>query len=127
MLLTISQKVDSTIQFFTVLLIFILVLGITAFTTKWMAGYQKQHNQNGNLEVIEAQRIAPGKYLQIVRVGEKYLAIAVSKDTVTMLAEIPKEQLVFRDEVQGSVGSFHDLFEKIKNNNFDKKQEPKEK
>ena len=127
MLLTISQRADSTIQFLTVLLIFIFVLGITAFTTKWMAGYQKQQNQNGNLEIIEAQRMGSGKYLQIVRAGEKYFAVAVCKDTVTLLAEIPREQLVFKNPGQGTSANFHDLFEKIKNKNFDKKQEPKEK
>lgn len=122
-----SQRADSAAQFITVLVLFILVLGITALTTKWMAGYQKQQNLNGNIEVIEAQRISTGKYLQIVRVGEKYLAVAVCKDTVTMLTELDKEQLVFSNNNGASAAGFGDLFEKVKKMNSGKKQEPKEK
>lgn len=127
MLLTIPQRADSTAQFLTVLVLFVLVLAVTALVTRWIAGYQKQQNLNGNIEVIETQRISNGKYLQIVRVGEKYLAVAVCKDTVTMLAEVPKEQLVCRETGGTSAASFSELFEKIKKINSGKNQEPKEK
>ena len=93
MSLLLTFGAGSYAQFITVLLVFVLVLAITALKTRWIAGYQKQQNQNNNVEVIETSRIANNKYIQIVRVGEKYMVIAVCKDTVTMLGEIPKEQL----------------------------------
>ncbi len=80
-------------QFITVLLIFVVVLGITAVTTKWIANYQRQQSINENVQVIETTRIANNKYIQIIRVGGKYMVIAVCKDTITMLGEIPEEQL----------------------------------
>ncbi len=40
-LLTISESADSYIQFMTVLILFVLVLAITYYATRWMAGYQK--------------------------------------------------------------------------------------
>ena len=127
MLLTVPQRVDSVAQFITVLILFIGVLGVTVLTTRWIAGYQKQQNLNGNIEVIETQRISNSKYIQIIRVGEKYLAVAVCKDTVTMLTEVPKEQIVFREAGGGMTASFGELFEKMKNINSGKEQEPKEK
>lgn len=127
MLLTIPQRTDSVAQFLTVLILFVLVLFITAFTTRWIAGYQKQQNLNGNIEVMETQRIGTGKYLQIIRVGEKYLAVAVCKDTVTMLTEIPEEQMVFRETGGTPAIGFNELFEKMKKKNSGKYQEPKEK
>lgn len=84
---------DSYAQFITVLVVFVLVLGVTALVTRWIANYQKQQNVNVNVEVIETTRIANNKYIQILRLGETYVAIAVCKDTVTQLCEIPKEQL----------------------------------
>jgi len=75
------------------LIIFVLVLGVTAYTTRWIANYQKQQNVNCNIEVIETTRISNNKYIQIVRVGETYKVIAVCKDTVTLLGEVPVEQL----------------------------------
>ncbi len=98
-------------QFITVLVIFVLVLGVTAWVTRWMANYQKLQNVNCNIEVIETARITSNKYIQLVRVGETYMAIAVCKDTVTMLGEVSAEQLKFRDaDLNGT--SFKELFQK---------------
>lgn len=98
-------------QFLSVLVIFVLVLGITAWVTKWMANYQKLQNCNCNIEVIETTRIANNKYIQLVRVGENYMAIAVCKDTVTMLGEVSAEQIRFRDAASNRT-SFRELLEK---------------
>ena len=124
MLLT--GRVDSAAQFITVLILFVIVLAITAVTTRWIAGYQKQQNINGNIEVIDTQRVANGKYVQIIRVGEKYIAIAVCKDTVTMLTEVPNEQIISKETGSVSAAGFGDLFEKVKKINSGKNQEPKE-
>jgi len=127
MLLTIPQRADSVAQFLTVLILFLGVLAVTVFTTRWIASYQKQQNLNGNIEVIETQRISNSKYIQIIRIGEKYLAVAVCKDTVTMLTEVSKEQIVFREAGGTMPSGFGELFEKIKKTYSGKEQEPKEK
>lgn len=83
-MILLSMQVGSYAQFITVLLIFVAVLGVTAWVTKWIANYQKQQSVNENVQVIETTRIANNKYIQIIRVGEKYIVIAVCKDTVTL-------------------------------------------
>lgn len=97
-------------QFITVLVMFVLVLCITAFVTRWMANYQRTQNADLNIEIIETTRIANNKYIQLVRVGETYMAIAVCKDTVTMLCEIPAEQL--KPDININRTSFKELFDK---------------
>ena len=92
-MIILTGKTDSYAQFITVLLIFVAVLAVTALVTKWIAGYQKQQGAAGNIEVLETVRIANNKYIQLVRIGESYFAIAVCKDTVTNLGEIPAGQL----------------------------------
>jgi flagellar protein FliO/FliZ len=103
----------------TLLVVFVLVLALTAFTTKWISGYQKRQNAGSNIEVVETGRIANNKYVQIVRVGEKYLVIAVCKDTVTLLGEISKEELKASGKSQGIL--FKDILERSV-----KREEPKE-
>lgn len=93
MIILLTGRTDSYAQFITVLLVFVLVLAVTALATKWIANYQKQQSVNVNIEVVETTRISNNKYIQIVRMGETYVAIAVCKDTVTLLGEIPKDQL----------------------------------
>lgn len=111
-------------QFITVLLIFVVVLGITAVVTKWMASYQKQQSRNENIEVIETTRIANNKYIQIIRAGEKYMVIAVCKDTVTMLGEVSEDSLKTSESVQ-SFG-FKELLDKAMNKKGAAREEPKD-
>lgn len=107
---------DNLLQFMEVILIFIFVLAVTYFVTRWIAKYQKISTVNNNLKIIETCRIANNKYLQIVKAGEKYLVIAVSKDSVTMLTEIDKEQIKELPlAFEGSKGeSFDEILGKIK-------------
>lgn len=112
-------------QFITVLLLFVVVLGITAAVTKWMANYQKQQSANENIEVIETTRIANNKYIQIIRAGGRYMVIAVCKDTVTMLGEIPEEQLKEKPPAQRL--SFKELLDKAAIKTRAVREEPKEK
>lgn len=93
MTILLTGRTNSYAQFITVLVVFVLVLAVTALVTKWIANYQKVQSVNVNIEVIETTRISNNKYIQVVRLGERYVAIAVCKDTVTLLGEIPKEQL----------------------------------
>lgn len=103
MAILLAGGTDSYAQFITVLVVFVLVLGVTALVTRWIANYQKQQNVNVNVEVIETTRIANNKYIQIVRLGKTYVAIAVCKDTVTQLCEIPEEALKKDKPGQGSL------------------------
>lgn len=114
MLLALEDRaVDSYTQFVTVLLLFVFVLAITAFVTKWVGGYQRGKSAGTNMELIEALRLSNNKYVQIVRIGRKYLAVAVCKDTVTMLSEIPEEDLSFPEEFNKSTSTFKDVLAKI--------------
>lgn len=122
--LILTGSTDSYAQFITVLLLFVIVLAVTALTTKWIANYQKQQGVGANVQVVETERISNGKYIQIVRIGEKYVAIAVCKDTVTMLGEIPEEQLKITGTAQGF--SFKQFLAKAVNKSGETPAEPKE-
>lgn len=120
-----SGNWDSYAQFLTVLVVFVLVLALTALVTRWIARYQKQQYVNCNVEVVETGRIADNKYVQIVRVGETYIAIAVSRDSVTMLCEVPKEEL--REcRAGGQAAGFRELLDKALKKDTGKSDEPKE-
>jgi len=105
-MIILTGKADSYAQFITVLFIFVAVLAVTALVTKWIAGYQKQQGAAGNIV-----RIANNKYIQLVRIGESYFAIAVCKDTVTALGQIPAEQLKGKTTLESTSG-FRELLER---------------
>jgi flagellar protein FliO/FliZ len=105
---------DSYIQFISVLIIFVVVLVVTYFVTKYIAGYQKEKGNLGNIEIIETEKITTSKYIQIVRLGNKYMAIAVGKDEITALCEVDADSLRFVRDETGNNASFREVFDKIK-------------
>jgi len=91
-----TSSVSDIAQFLTVLIVFIAVLAITMLCTKWMGNYQKAQASSGNAEVIETIRIAPGKWVEIIRVGSVYKVIAVCKDTVTYLGDVDEKDITVK-------------------------------
>ena len=98
-------------QLITVLVIFVVVLTLTAVVTKWLANYQKSQNSGRNIEVIETTHIANNKWMQIVRVGNTYKILAISKDNVTFLGDIDPSELK-EIKPDGSKSAFKSMFEK---------------
>ena len=123
MALAVSERADSYVQFMTVLILFLFVLVITYWVTKWTAGYQKNQNANANMELLDIIRLSNNKYVQIIRIGRKYLAVAICKDTVTMLTEIPEQDLIFSGKDASKGQGFKDVLEKIQKKNFLEKED----
>lgn len=110
---------DSTVsmwgQLITVLLIFAFVLTITALTTRWIGNYQKIKMDGSNIEVIETRKVSQNGFVEIVRIGDKYFALGIGKDTVSTISEISKDSLQMPEKTSGNF-SFRDFLEKAKDN-----------
>lgn len=106
---------ENFIQLLVSVFIFIFVLLITYLVTRWIGNYQKAQFQNGNMQIIETMRVANGKYIQIIRIAEVYLVIAVCKDSIVTLTRLEQEDI---DKLQLSgeikTESFQELLKKIK-------------
>lgn len=109
-----DSSIDSFVQFLTVLVLFVVVLALTYITTRYVANYQKTQLQGKNVTVIETTRIAPNKYVQIVKIGDKYVAIAVSKDSISCLTEVREEELVFEEKSSNQALDFQMILDKMK-------------
>ena len=113
-----TSSFSSFMQLIGVLIIFLFVLAVTYVSTRWIAGYQKEHSYNKNLKIIETLRLTTNKYIQIVQAGEEYLVIAIGKDEVQLLTKLTQEQLreLPSEEFPAGVGpeSFKELLEKFK-------------
>ena len=104
---------DSYLQFIVILFIFVIILAATYYVTKWIAGYQKTKSIGNNIEVIETSRISTTKYVQILRIADKYIAIGVGKDEITALCEVDKDSLVIKEDAENNM-SFKEVLDKIK-------------
>lgn len=78
------------------LLVFILVA--TYFTTRFIGKFKKDQMKTSNFQVIDTYRVNQNKLLQIVKVANKYIVIAISKDQITFITELDESQ-VYQGEV----------------------------
>ena len=107
-------------------IIFIVILVLSYLVTKWYANSSLVKNKTNNIEIKESFQLAPGKTISIVRIGEKYVALAQFKDNVVKLAELTEEELILNREVEISDSSFKDVFSNIvKSRKKDTKSEKK--
>lgn len=107
--------IRSVAQLLTVFLIFILVLFLTYWTTRFAGNFQKQQMAGKNIQVMETVSVSNGKFLQIVKIGNRYFVIGVSKDNITYLCELKEEDLDFSSS-QSTGDSFKNILEKFRKN-----------
>lgn len=105
---------ESVIELIGLILIFLVVLVACYFTTKFIAGKQMGQKRIGNFEVIETFAISQNKYLQLVRTGNKYIVISVTKEAVSFITELDENEVVrlqAKETVQ--VKSFKDILSSL--------------
>lgn len=105
-------RLNSIMQLLGLAILFVFVLAATYFTSKWVGAYGQKQVKNKNIKIIETYRINQNKYIQIIKVADKYLAIAVSKDNVEFLTEIEEANLNLLDDNKKNAINFNDIFSK---------------
>ena len=63
---------SNVIQLVVLIVIFILVLVATFFTTRWIGKSGTIQAHSPNIHVKETFKIAPNKYIQIIELGDQY-------------------------------------------------------
>lgn len=113
---TMSGSINAITQFLTLIFIFIIVIVITLIATRWIANYQKGSSliSGANIETVETYRLTANKYVQILRVGDKYLAVAVGRDEVTFLTELSPDEIRFKEAKVSNTPDFAGLLSKLK-------------
>lgn len=105
-----AGTLKSLAELLALIVLFLIVLVVCYYTTKFVAGRQIKQKKKGNFETIETYAIAQNKYLQLVRMGDKYVVIAVSKDSVRYVTELAEEEICRFERAEGiSTKSFRDI------------------
>jgi len=93
MIATAQNSIRSLFELLGLIIIFVIVLVVCYYTTKFVAGRQLVQKKMGNFEVLETFAIAQNKYLQLIRMGNKYVVISVTKDSVNYITEIEENEV----------------------------------
>ncbi len=120
--------VDNIIKLIASILIFVIVLFLTYYTTRFVSKIQRNRMDNGNIAIIESQKLSATKDLYIVKIGQEYFALATGKDTVSVIGKLDSSGLVLPEEnptadgngQSGGSESFEKILEKFKIKKQDK-------
>ncbi len=93
MLATAQSSIQSVFELLGLILIFVIVLVVCYYTTRFVAGRQLVQKKMGNFEIVETFAISQNKYLQLIRMGNKYVVISVSKDSVNYITELEENEI----------------------------------
>ena len=108
-----SSTLQNVLTLIAMLVIFALILVAVHYTTKWMGKLGNIQSGTKNIQVIETYRIAPNKFVQIVRVGTKYIAIAVGKEEISPLTELEESDLLLTQPADLENPSFAKVFKSM--------------
>lgn len=120
-----ASGIEAAAQLITLILIFAFVIGLSYFVTRIVGNVQKEKLKGSNIRILETMRISNTKYIQVVEIGSKCFAIAVSKDTVTYLCELNGDELIYTDSSNSVMKgeSFKAILDKFKKDKPDDKAE----
>ncbi len=107
---------DSFIQLIGLIILLVLILVATYYTTRFVGNVKLGQLKNSNFQLIDAYRISPNKLLQIVKIADKYVVLAVCKDTITFITELDEDSVTARDFQTKEKLTFSQLLEKVRNN-----------
>lgn len=118
-MILLSSTGENIFQLIIVLFCFLIVLALTYYVTRWIAGYQKSQSISKNLSVVETLKLTTNKYIQLIQAGkDTYYVIAIGKDEITVLGQLSGEQLKEMPSQNTTIptakGDFADALQKFK-------------
>ncbi len=109
----VSGSLEGIIQLIVVVIMFLFVLGLAYLAARLAGRFQSNIQSRSNIKIIESARIGNNKYVQIIKVGNQYLAIGIGKDTVTFLTRLEEEELNLALLDDRTKGSFKDILSQL--------------
>lgn len=92
-ILLLNGSVENVLRLIAAIVVFFVVLAVTYLVTRWIGKYQQGISGSRNITVLETFKVAQNKYLQVIKVGEVYMVIAICKDSITMLTRLDETEL----------------------------------
>lgn len=115
------QSTGNIGELIVLFIIFILIIVACYYVTRFIGGKQLKQMKNSNFTVLDTYRITQNKFLQLVRMGNQYVVIAVTKDNISVIARLTEEEVIKPEDKSPQEVSFKHILTKIINKNKEEK------
>lgn len=116
---------SSILSVISLILIFIFIVALAYFTTKFIAKYQNNSmNSRSNIRVIESFRMGSNKFVAIIEVSNNFYVVGVGKEEITLIDKLDSESISNIKNSQmkdlGKKIDFKEILSQIKNKSVDR-------
>lgn len=80
-------------SFLYIMLVLAFIILVCWFILRLTGRVRKRGSASGNLYLVESILVSAQNVVQIVKAGDKYLVIGVTKERITLLSELDAEQI----------------------------------
>ena len=108
-----SSSTKGIIDIIVVFVMFLFVLALAYFAARLVGRFQGNVQSRSNIKILETARVANNKFIQLVKIGDRYFAIGVGKDDITFLTELTEDDLNMDTINNPSNGSFKDILSQL--------------
>jgi flagellar protein FliO/FliZ len=108
---------DSFVQLVSLVLVLIIILVAAYYTSRFVGKMKMGQMKKSNFQVIDTYRISQSKALQIVKIANKYVVIAIAKDTIEVITELEESEVMIREFHNDEKQSFMQILDKLKKKN----------
>ena len=120
-----ASSMSSILSVISLILIFIFIVALAYFTTKFIAKYQNNSmNSRSNIRVIESFRMGSNKFVAIIEVSNNFYVIGVGKEEITLIDKLDSDSISNIKNGQmkelGKKIDFKEILSQIKNKSVEK-------
>ena len=106
------SSTESILKLIGLIILCILIIAASYYVTRLIGTSKAGTFKSTNFRPIDAYRLSPNKYLQLIRIGSRYVVIAVCKDSVSFVCELKEDEVTTVTSDPGKMVSFKDIFAK---------------
>ena len=89
-----TSSMSSILSVISLILIFIFIVALAYFTTKFIAKYQNNSmNSRSNIRVIESFSMGSNKFVAIIEVSNNFYVIGVGKEEITLIDKLDSDSI----------------------------------
>jgi len=108
-------------QFFLLIIVFAFVLFLAYFSTKRLAAFKTGMRKNDFMKVVSVVPVGGGNSVSLLKVGERYFLLGVSKERIVCISEIDGKDIpeIKEEEIKLPFEKYFQEYFKKKNNSDD--------
>ena len=112
-------------QFFLLIIVFLIIIFLAYYVTKWVSSIKYKGSKNSNFKIIESIGVGYQASMQIIKVGDKCILIGVTKENIAFICDVNEASI--NCEMSNIKIEMPDTFQKYLKMFMDKKSDKNKK